>query len=99
MCLLLTSVLLGFGVAEVYTELERYTNEIKRLYDITYSSTCHSTLRGLEELSSAARRIGNALCHSLISWMGLYGVGKRLAGTTSNAAYWMRELQYISERL
>lgn len=90
---------MGFGVIEVYREFERYASEIKTLYDTTHSSAYQLTLRGLEELGGIAGRIRDGLCHPLISWMGLCGAGERLAETTNNAARWMREIQYTSERL
>jgi len=99
LCLMLMSLLLGFIATEAYREFEKYASEIERLYYITHSSRYQSTLKALEELSGVAGGIRDALCHQLISWMGLCGVGEGLAETTSNAALQMKELQYTSERL
>lgn len=80
-------------------ELGKYAGEVKALYDTTHSGGYQSALRALEELSDVVSRVRGALCHPLISWMGLCGAGERLAEATRSAALWMRELQRARKAL
>ena len=99
LCLLLVSLLASFGAVEVYERFERYRSDIERLYSITHSSGYQTVLRTLDTLSGVVNRIRDALCHPLISWMGLCGISDSLTRGISGAASFMREVQSVSEEL
>jgi heme/copper-type cytochrome/quinol oxidase subunit 1 len=99
LCLLVFSLLLSVVIREAYSELEKYRSDIETLYSITHSSEYQLALNGLETISPYASSIRDALCHPLISWMGLCGIGQGLESSISSAASMMREVQLLSERL
>jgi len=99
LCLLLVSLLAITGASTVYKELKEHENDIAMLYNITHSPDYQNAINSLDTLTRVAHRIRDALCNQATSWMGLCSYGEKLANTTTNAANYMREVQYISEKL
>jgi hypothetical protein len=99
LCLLLVSLLTIAGASVAYEELKEHENDIATLYSVTHSSGYQDAISSLDTLSRVAHRIRDALCNPATSWMSLCSYGEKLANTTTNAANYMREVQYISEKL
>jgi hypothetical protein len=54
LCLLMTCIVLGVVVKDVYYKLEMYRDQIERLYSVTHSSYYQDVLNGLETISYCA---------------------------------------------
>ena len=99
LCLLLVSLLAIAGASAVYKDLKEHESDIAMLYNITHSPDYQNAISSLDTLTRVAHRIRDALCNPATSWMGLCSYGEKLANTTTNVANYMREVQYISEKL
>jgi len=99
LCLLLVSLLAIAGASALYTDLKEHENDIAMLYNITHSPDYQNAINSLDALTRVAHRIRDVLCNPATSWMGLCSYGEKLVNTTTNTANYMREIQYISEKL
>jgi len=99
LCLLLVSLLAIADASALYTELKEHESDIAMLYNVTHSPDYQNAINSLDTLTRVAHRIRDALCNPATSWMDLCNYGEKLANTTTNAANYMREVQYISEKL
>ncbi len=96
---MLVSLLAIAGASAVYEKLKEHENDIAMLYNVTHSPDYQNAISSLDTLTRVAHRIRDALCNPATLWMGLCSYGENLANTTTNAANYMREVQYISKKL